>query len=330
MEPLTIWMVLGFLFAAYSVIGNDSIQTLGTFIASNKSVRWQYLWIFASLILVATLTYSYVMYGGDISYGRLEKIPFIEVKWYHAAAPLGLVILTRIGIPVSTSLLVLSAFASSLVFEQILTKSAIGYGLAAIVAYTLWLFISGWDNKQNVIPAAREKYWRVAQWCATGFLWFTWLSHDIANIAVFLPRSLELSHFVFVLFVFVVGLAFIFWKRGGKIQKIVMEKTATNYLRSATIIDLLYAFILLFFKEYSSIPMSTTWVFIGLLAGRELAIATQTRSYRFKNVFPLVGKDILKLLFGLTVSIAIAVAIQHAVHIGLFFSWLIDSVLVLL
>lgn len=76
--------------------------------------------------------------------------------------------------------------------------------------------------------------------------------------------------------------------------------------------------------------MSTTWVFIGLLAGRELAIATQTRSYRFKNVFPLVGKDILKLLFGLTVSIAIAVAIQHAVHIGLFFSWLIDSVLVLL
>jgi len=330
MEPLTIWMVLGFLFAAYSVIGNDSIQTLGTFIASNKSIRWQYLWIFVSVILVGTLTYSYVMYGGDISYGRLEKIPFIEIKWYHAMAPLGLVILTRIGIPVSTSLLVLSAFASSLVFEQILIKSAVGYGLAAIVAYTLWLLISGWDNKRNAIPSSHEKYWRITQWCATGFLWFTWLSHDIANIAVFLPRSLQLPHFLFVLTVFVVGLAIIFWKQGGKIQEIVLEKTGTNYLRSATIIAFLYGFILLFFKEYSSIPMSTTWVFIGLLAGRELAIATQTRDYHFKNVFPLVGKDMLKLLFGLAVSIAIAVAIQHAIHIGNFFSGLIDSILTLL
>ena len=36
MEGLSLWMALGFLFAAYSVIANDSVQTLGTFIASNK------------------------------------------------------------------------------------------------------------------------------------------------------------------------------------------------------------------------------------------------------------------------------------------------------
>ena len=145
MEVLTIWMVVGFLFAAYSVIGNDSIQTLGTFIASNKKIKWYYLWAFAASILVFTLTYSFVTTGGDISFGRLEKIPFVEIKWYHALAPFGLVLLTRLGIPVSTSLLVLSAFASSLVFEQILTKSAIGYGLAAVSAYILWMLISGWD-----------------------------------------------------------------------------------------------------------------------------------------------------------------------------------------
>ena len=36
MELVTLWMVIGFLFAGYSVIANDSVQTLGTWIASNN------------------------------------------------------------------------------------------------------------------------------------------------------------------------------------------------------------------------------------------------------------------------------------------------------
>lgn len=305
-------MILGFLLAAYSVIGNDSIQTLGTFIASNRKTKWQYLWLFASAILVAVIVGSYVQNGGDISSGRLQKIPFVDIQWYHALAPLALVVLTRFGIPVSTSLLVLSSFASSLVFEKILVKSALGYGIAAIGAYALWMIIYKWDNKKNPLPASHEKPWRILQWSATGFLWYTWLSHDIANIAVFLPRDFDLGLLLFVLAVFVSGLAYIFWKRGGAIQHIVLEKSHTNYIRSATIIDFCYAIILLVFKEWSSIPMSTTWVFIGLLSGRELAISTRMGDeYRYKDVFPLVGKDMLRLLFGLAISIAIALGIQN-------------------
>ena len=30
MDALTLWMAIGFLFAGYSVIANDSVQTLGT------------------------------------------------------------------------------------------------------------------------------------------------------------------------------------------------------------------------------------------------------------------------------------------------------------
>jgi len=37
MEISIIWMYIGFLLAAYSVIANDSVQTLGTFLASNKA-----------------------------------------------------------------------------------------------------------------------------------------------------------------------------------------------------------------------------------------------------------------------------------------------------
>ena len=42
MELVTLWMAVGFLFAAYSVIANDSVQTLGTWIASNNErVNWK-------------------------------------------------------------------------------------------------------------------------------------------------------------------------------------------------------------------------------------------------------------------------------------------------
>ena len=36
MDALTLWMLVGFLFAGYAVIANDSEQTLGTWIASNN------------------------------------------------------------------------------------------------------------------------------------------------------------------------------------------------------------------------------------------------------------------------------------------------------
>ena len=35
---LSIWMLVGFLLAAYSVMANDSLQTLGTYLSSNLSL----------------------------------------------------------------------------------------------------------------------------------------------------------------------------------------------------------------------------------------------------------------------------------------------------
>ena len=59
-----IYGVLGFLLASYSVIANDSAQTLGTFIASNRETKWYWQWLVMSSVLVATLTYGYM--SGDI------------------------------------------------------------------------------------------------------------------------------------------------------------------------------------------------------------------------------------------------------------------------
>ena len=229
MELVTLWMAVGFLFAAYSVIANDSVQTLGTWIASNnQKFNWTTMWLCASSVLLWALWYGWYMYGGDISYGRLNKIPFQEIQWYHALAPGLLLLLTRIGVPVSTSFLVLSAFASTFVLEKMLMKSMMGYAVAAVAAYAIWIGVTKVLDESKPVKEEHKKWWRVGQWATTGFLWWTWLSHDMANIAVFLPREIPVDLMVCISVVFVGGLWWMFREGGGKIQNIVLEKHNTR------------------------------------------------------------------------------------------------------
>lgn len=314
MELLTLWMAVGFLFAAYSVIANDSVQTLGTWIASNNErFNWKTMWIAASSVLLWALWYGWYTNGGDLSYGRLNKIPFQEIQWYHALAPGLLLLLTRLGVPVSTSFLVLSAFASTFVLEKMLMKSMMGYAVAAVAAYAIWIGVTKFLDESKPVKEEHKRWWRIGQWVTTGFLWWTWLSHDIANIAVFLPRQVPLDMMAVISVVFVGGLWWMFREGGGKIQNIVLEKHNTRYVRSATIIDAVYWLILYFFKELNDIPMSTTWVFVGLLCGRELAMATMTGKEKFKVVFPLIGKDFLKMMVGLAASVGVVLAIHYVI-----------------
>ena len=39
-------MIVGFLLTSYSIVGNDAIQTLGTFLSSNDHRPWWVLWLF--------------------------------------------------------------------------------------------------------------------------------------------------------------------------------------------------------------------------------------------------------------------------------------------
>jgi len=263
--------------------------------------------------MILAITWGWYSYDGDISYGRLNRIPFQEIQWYHAVAPAILLVLTRVGIPVSTTFLVLSAFASTIVLEKMLVKSIVGYGIAAAVAYLCWIVISKFINEKfdEVTEDKWISFWRNSVWVTSGWLWWVWLSHDVANIAVYLPRQLDISLLLIVLAYFSVLIFYIFYIHGGPIQKVVLDKTGTRYARSATIINVIYAAVLYYFKELNDIPMSTTWVFVGLLCGRELAISTMNKDYKFKYVFPLIGKDFAKMIFGLSVSVAIVLAIHY-------------------
>jgi len=182
-----------------------------------------------------------------------------------------------------------------------------GYAIAAVAAYGIWTVMSKYLNEKEKVSESKRKFWTVAQWFSTGFLWYMWLSHDIANVFVYLPRDgISLQMMLGVIAILVIGLAHLFYNRGGKIQEIVLSKSGTRFIRSACLIDLFYALVLWYFKVYSDIPMSTTWVFIGLLAGRELAVyRTFNKDKKVKVIFPMLVGDFLKIMLGLALSVAL-------------------------
>jgi hypothetical protein len=373
--------LIGFCFAAYAIVANDVIQTLGTFLASNAKRPWVVLWAFASTIIVGVMLYGYFGYDGDIAFDRLNSIPFPEdgVQWYHVLPPLVLLILTRFGIPVSTTFLVLTIFtltggaATAGVLGGMLVKSLLGYlvafgagavlffliarmferwvaktdvdaehsppwaipGVAALTGLLVYLLVAGptlpdiananWTAVAITAVASiaiavitnRFNTWYVLQWLSTGFLWSQWLMQDLANIFVYLPRETAVVNgeiqvtFSIGLLIFatllMVGLhAIIFAIRGGEIQKIVLRKTNTTDVRAATVVDFMFGVILMYFKEINDIPMSTTWVFLGLLAGREIAISLIAGLRGKAEAMKDVLSDALRAGAGLVVSVAMA------------------------
>lgn len=303
----------GFALASYAVVGNDVIQTLGTFLSSNSKRQWYVLFLFAGVLLAATMIYGWLNYNGDVSYDRLAKYPLPQpMNWYYLLPPLVLMAITRIGIPVSTSFLILTFFNEKNLYDM-LTKSVSGYFVALFSAIILYTVITRLLERRFImteITPRETKWWTVAQWCSTGFLWSQWLIQDFANIYAYLPRSLNVWQLVASLGILLLMLAYIFYSKGGKIQRIVLAKTNTTDIRSATIIDFTYAMILLFFKNVSNVPMSTTWVFIGLLAGRELAVRYQLHKKIEKLILKDVGLDLAKVTLGLAVSIALVYFIK--------------------
>ena len=213
MDISFIVMWLGFILASYSVVGNDVIQTLGTFLTSNeKRMKWWVLWAFAASILLAALVYGYSQ--NDIDYGRLDKFTApATYEWYYLLPPLVLLSITRSGIPVSTTFMILTLFSLSAIPNDLPTmmssvfdtdtklggmiqKSVMGYMVAFVSAIVIYLAITKMTEKHfldNPLPEKNRPFWIIAQWFTTGFLWFQWLTQDLANIYIYLNGGKNLS-----------------------------------------------------------------------------------------------------------------------------------------
>jgi len=314
-------MWVGFIFAAYAAIANDSIQTIGTFIASNQDKKWWVLWIFIGGIFFFTMLFSWVTLGGDVSHGRLTSKGFeiapTEFHFLQIAAPIFLLILTRLRMPVSTTFILLTSFAATpAAVGGVLAKSMSGYILSLIMGLIFFMIVAKASKKYFTGEA--KFGWTIAQWITSGTLWSVWLMQDAANIAVYLPRSLNTAEFIGFTSIVVIGLGLLLYYKGGRIQKIVTEKSVVTDVRFATLIDLIYCVILFYFKLYSNVPMSTTWVFIGLLAGREIGMSIMRTSDNTLWASIRLGlKDASYAILGLIISIAIAIGVNDQLTVDL-------------
>lgn len=327
--------------ATLSVIGNDVIQTLGTFLTSNeRKFPWYVLYTFIASILVGVLVYGW--WQGDIAYGRLDKIiPNVSntLQWYYLLPPLTLILITRFGIPVSTTFMILTIFSMDslpsdigVLFSSIIDpksvlglmiiKSMTGYVVAFLLAITLYLLFSKvteWVFMNKPLTSDKKKTWLVLQWFSTGFLWMQWLIQDLANIYVYLVGPMKSINFIefFISLLLILGiLAYMFYIKGGAVQNIVKVKTNTEDIRSATIIDFIYGIVLFLFKDDilgiwgGKLPMSTTWIFLGVLAGREFGLSL--RLYKKIGIARVkdVSFDLLKIFTGMVVSVIIVLVIK--------------------
>lgn len=313
-------MWVGFIFAAYSAVANDSIQTLGTFLASNRNKPWWLMWFYIGGVFFLTVLYSWLKYNGDVTHDRLSAKGFeiapSDFAFLQIAAPIFLILITRLKMPVSTTFLLLSSFSTkSKGIIAVLTKSLSGYFIAFLISIFIWGTLGKW--MQNKFTGKAHPLWKVFQWFITGLLWSVWIMQDAANIAVYLPRKLSAFEFLVFCIVIIIGLGVLFKMGGEKIQEIVDEKSNVVDVRAATIIDFIYVIILYIFKIVSNVPMSTTWVFLGLLGGREIALSIQRindNNWTLKRTLLKVGKDVSFALIGLVISLVIAVSVNPIVR----------------
>jgi len=317
-------MWLGFIFAAYATVANDSIQSLGTFIESNRNKKWWVLWLYIGGIFLVTVLFSYLYFDGDVTYQRLLKADGstnyphpVKFSFFQIIAPLILLILTRLRMPVSTTFLILSVFsADTSGITSVIWKSWTGYILAFILSFLVW-YLSYKAISKFFKSRKFHNSWTAVQWIVSGTLWAVWVMQDGANIAVFLPRQLNLFQFsIFALSIFL-GLGLLFYLRGDKIQRVVSEKIRISDVRAATLVDLTYVILLIYKLFISTVPMSTTWVFLGIIGGREIAISLarkkKGKKHR-KKAGRMILKDFAYAMIGLAVSVALASAANENIR----------------
>lgn len=313
---VSLWAWVGFALAAYSVVGNDSLQTLGTFIVSNRKLPWWALFLFAGTVLVIVFAFGYLQFDGDPSWGRLsnaKKYPEFAVHWYHVVPALALVVVTRIGLPVSTSFMILSIFATLSGMQSMIQKSAYAYVVSLGLGVVLYALLAPTIERYFLkTPEKGQKpFWILLQWISTAYLWSAWLIQDMANIWVFLPRHLAPEQAIAGVLIILTLLGVTFFLGGGPVQRILRTKTSVTDIRSATIIDFTYASLLAYFAYVSNTPMSTTWAFLGFIGGREIAIATIDKIRSPQATLRIIGKDAGKALIGLGVSVGLAVSLPR-------------------
>ena len=302
--------LLAFALATAAVIGNDALQTLGTFLAASRNRvprGLQALFLCGVLCLVLLLGWSRGQ--GDPAWGRLDQLAEpAGLTWVDLLPPLAVLGLTQAGAPVSTSFLLLTAFAPDRL-PALLSHSLAAYGLALGLGAAVYAALPG----ATAAAATAGTGWLALQWLASGWLWSQWLIQDLANLYVLLPRRLDAGTMAATVALLCLAVLLLVLRGGGPIQGLLERKSHSSDPRATTLLTGLYGALLFGLGQWSRLPLSTPWAFLGLLAGRELGLLLRGNGREPRAVAADLGADLLRASLGLGVAVAVALLVA-ALH----------------
>lgn len=300
------WLLV--VFTTYTIMANNCAQTIGMFIASNKGKSKFRIICFLSGIFITTLLVSWLFCDRRLDFYLLHDIPYNNLNVLLFLIPVLLFFLTKYKIPVSATFLIIPIFANRNTIHSMITKTSVSYFVSFLISLFVWEFI--YTKRKYLIDVKNEKdinkIWFFLQFISTGIVWSVWLVLSSCNFVVFLPRVFELKELILIMFVGIVSICLILLDNGGKIQEIVNEKSDIN-IKSSVVFNFLFSFVMLFIQCVSKIPITSTWMFLGILAGRELAITVSKAgifggSY-YRKCFAKIWGDLKLAIFGVFVSL---------------------------
>lgn len=280
-----------------AITSNDFPQTFASYQATQSNTVLNKIFnilVFGAVLWTVHSLFYFYFEPGEIHCFKLDGYPEAQsFTLVQALTPILVIIASRFRFPLSTSFAVLTVFSvtSANSFEltsKMIVKSLNGYVIAYICAVAIWLLVvllERYLKKKGLIGESswlaqsapgrfmmHDQLWKILQLITTMSLWAVWLMQDTANSAVFLPRQLPLWLFLIAVSIYMIALTVILWREGGEMQGAVEEHHPIPDAKSATLVDAVYAVILFVFLVLSNTPMSTTFVFFGLLAGRHTVL----------------------------------------------------------
>ncbi len=291
----------------YNVMVNNFIQTLGTFNVSNKYAKKWKIFLYLASIFIAYFVYTWLKYDGNIRKGSLRHIEYKDSFGYSLLLlPILVALFNYFGIPVSIAFLSIPLFISGEIVKAMIAKAFLNYFLAFAISFIFWniLYV---EFKKILKKKDNHKFWMIVEYISIGILWCCWLNTCVSSFMVFLPPKLDLKHLLLLLVIGTIIISIITILRSNdKMEQIIEEKTDVNNIMFSVLFNVLHSVVLVVLKLNSEVPIATSWIFTGLLDGRELGIVTKKSNSFSDQKYKLCLKKIVRDLCFNTIGIIIS------------------------
>lgn len=303
----------------YHIMANNAVQIIGMFVASNDKKDKLKIWLLLSFIFVLTVLISWLFFDKQLHFSLLNSIQYNEnLSILLIFLPIILYFFTKKNIPISATFLIIPIFSNNNTLQSMVVKTLISYFLSFTISFIFWYFLYiKYKNFIDIEKNNNKNRWIIIEYLSTAMLLGIWLVTSTCTFTIFLPRVFTIKYLILFIIVGIFSILVILYNDNTTIKKIIGNKSDINY-KSGAIFNILFAMIMLSVQYISKIPITSTWVFLGVLAGRELAIAGSKKNNNSLNIIQSLKNDLSDLysaILGIIFSLVFVKILLFAISV---------------